>query len=125
MTRSHPLVRASFAVVALAASAVAASAPGIARSNYDGSWSVSIVTEQGDCDRGYRYPIGINNGVLYNAGDVGFDISGKVANNGAITVRLAYGDKSATGTGRMSASFGQGSWHGGTCAGTWTAERRG
>jgi hypothetical protein len=126
MTRSHTLVRrAFFAVAALAVTTVAASAPGIAKSNYDGSWSVSIVTEKGDCDRGYRYPIGINNGVLFNAGDTSFDISGKVANNGAITVRVAYGDKSATGTGRMSPSFGQGSWSGGSCTGTWTAERRG
>ena len=46
---------------------------------YDGLWSVSIVTEKGDCDRGYRYPIRISNGQLANAGDTAFTISGKVA----------------------------------------------
>lgn len=125
MTRSLSLIRASFAVAALAVATTAASAPGVAKTNFDGSWSVSIVTEKGECDRGYRYPIAINNGTLVNAGDTAFDISGKVANNGAITVRLAYGDKSATGTGRMSPTYGQGSWTGGSCAGTWTAERKG
>lgn len=125
MIRSSTLVRTSLAIAAVAAATVAISAPSVARSTYDGQWSVSIVTEKGDCDRGYRYPIGINNGVLFNAGDTSFDISGKVANNGAVVVRVAYGDKSATGTGKMSPTFGQGSWAGGSCAGTWTAERRG
>ena len=126
MTRSHTLVRRSvFAVAAMAAMTVALNAPGFARGSYDGTWSVSVVTEKGDCDRGYRYPIGINNGVLFNAGDTGFDISGRVATNGAIIVHLSYGDKSATGSGRLSPTFGQGSWQGGSCAGSWTAERRG
>ncbi len=42
---------------------------------YDGLWSVSIVTEKGDCDRGYRYPIRITRGVLSNAGDTVFAIT--------------------------------------------------
>jgi hypothetical protein len=126
MTRSYTLARrVSLAIAALAVTTVAASAPGIAKSNYDGAWSVSIVTEKGDCDRGYRYPIAINNGTLINAGNTSFDISGKVANNGAVIVRVAYGDKAATGSGKMSPTYGQGSWSGGSCAGTWTAERRG
>ena len=37
--------------------------------NYDGLWSVLIVTEKGDCDRGYRYPIRITLGTLSNGGD--------------------------------------------------------
>ena len=126
MIRSRTLVRRAFLVAAaLTVTTVAASAPGVAKSNYDGQWSVSIVTEKGDCDRGYRYPIGINNGVLFNAGDTSFDISGKVANNGAVVVKVAHGDKAATGTGKMSQTYGQGSWSGGACAGSWTAERRG
>ena len=126
MIRSHKLFRRGTVVLFAAATVatLAASAPSVARGNYDGTWSVSIVTEKGECDRGYRYPIGINNGVLFNAGDTGFDISGKVAANGAVAVRIAYGDKSATGTGRLSGNIGMGSWSGGSCAGSWTAERR-
>ena len=43
-----------FAVIADAA-LQARSAP-----NYDGLWSVVIVTEEGACDRAYRYPIRIS-----------------------------------------------------------------
>ena len=56
---------------------------------YDGLWSVSIVTEKGDCDRGYRYPIRISNGSLANAGDTAFIITGKVAPTGAIIVTVS------------------------------------
>jgi hypothetical protein len=90
---------------------------------FDGVWSVSIVTERGDCDRGYRYPIRINKGVLSNAGDTDFDISGQVGERGAITVRVSRGSKSASGTGRLSGNIGGGSWSGGECSGSWTAER--
>jgi hypothetical protein len=91
---------------------------------YDGLWSVSIVTEKGDCDRGYRYPIRITNGVLANAGSVNITIAGKVQPTGAITVLVSAAGKSANGTGRLSGDIGEGRWSGGECSGTWTAERR-
>jgi hypothetical protein len=92
---------------------------------YDGLWSVSIVTEKGDCDRGYRYPIRISNGQLANAGDTNFNISGKVGDTGSVTVTVAAAGKSATGSGRLTADAGGGHWTGGACSGSWTAERRG
>ena len=116
------------AVCALvAASAIFAPSAGFAASQprYDGMWSVSIVTEKGACDRGYRYPIRISNGALVNAGDVPVTISGKVAATGAITVTVSHGSSSANGSGRLAGSIGEGSWSGGECSGTWTAERRG
>jgi hypothetical protein len=61
---------------------------------YDGMWSVSIVTQKGDCDRGYRYPIRIANGTVVNGGSDPFTISGKVAPSGAITVTVSSGSKS-------------------------------
>jgi hypothetical protein len=92
---------------------------------YDGLWSVSIVTEKGDCDRGYRYPIRIANGVLENAGSVGFTIGGKVTRSGAVTVTVSHGNSSAIGSGRLAGDSGAGYWQGGSCSGTWSAERRG
>jgi hypothetical protein len=92
---------------------------------FDGLWSVSIVTEKGDCDRGYRYPIRITNGQLVNAGDTAFAISGKVGQTGAITVMVAAAGKSATGSGQLAGNAGGGHWTGGACSGSWTAERRG
>ena len=75
---------------------VAASAPVQATGNFDGKWSVVIVTEKGDCDRAYRYPIDIKNATLINAGNASFDISGKVEGNGAVAVKISYGQKSAS-----------------------------
>jgi len=90
---------------------------------FDGLWSVSIVTEKGSCDRGYRYPIRIAKGSLSNAGATGFVISGKVSDSGSITVRVSHGDKSASGAGRLSGRTGGGRWSAGSCSGVWTAER--
>jgi hypothetical protein len=92
---------------------------------YDGLWSVSIVTEKGDCDRGYRYPIRITRGVLSNGGDTGFTIAGNVGPTGVIRVTVSHGSASATGVGRLAGNMGSGSWIGGSCLGTWSAERRG
>jgi hypothetical protein len=112
-----------FALVAASVSLTATST--FAVPSYDGLWSVSIVTERGDCDPGYRYPIRISNGQLANAGDTAFMITGKVVPTGAITVTVSAAGKSATGSGRLAGDMGGGSWIGGSCSGSWTAERRG
>jgi hypothetical protein len=112
--------------LALSFAAIASAAfPATSAPSYDGLWSVVIVTEKGTCDRAYRYPIRISNGSLVNAGNDAFVITGKVGGNGAVTVTVSHGDKSATGSGRLSRDAGAGSWRGGDCAGTWEAERRG
>jgi len=118
-------LRTSALFVFIAASASVAATGTFALPAYDGLWSVSIVTEKGDCDRGYRYPIRISNGVLVNAGNVAaIDINGKVQQTGAITVTVSGGGKSATGSGRLAGNIGEGHWSGGECSGSWTAERR-
>ena len=110
---------------ALVAASTFTSTSSFAAPRYDGLWSVSIVTEKGDCDAGYRYPIRISNGQLANAGDTAFSISGKVAPTGSIIVTVAAAGKSATGQGRLAGDMGGGHWTGGACFGSWTAERRG
>ena len=129
------LVAASVAFTASAGFAAPAATPTAATStattststapHYDGLWSVSIVTEKGACDRGYRYPIRITNGTVLNAGDTVVTITGKVAPAGTVTVKVSHGGSSATGSGRLAGGIGEGSWSGGDCSGTWTAERRG
>jgi len=116
--------RAALCAVLAVTAGLAAAATSTAAPSYDGLWSVSIVTEKGDCDRGYRYPIRISNGVLANGGATGFTIAGKVAPTGAITVMVSNGDKSAIGAGRLAGDTGVGYWHAGSCSGTWSAERR-
>jgi len=116
------------ALTLLAASAVPAAPAPIAagKANFDGNWSVLIVTEKGTCDRAYRYPVRISNGAVGYAGAASFNVSGQVGANGAVTVTVSRGSQSATGTGRMSSSDGTGRWatSGGECSGTWSAERR-
>ena len=104
----------------------ASTAPSAGKPNFDGAWSVLIVTEKGTCDRAYRYPIKIENGTVDYAGSASFTVTGKVGANGAVTVTVARGNQSASGTGRMSLSDGSGRWQtaGGECSGTWSAERR-
>jgi hypothetical protein len=121
---SKCVTRHAFAAL-LAGAASLMATTSYAGPRYDGLWSVLVVTEKGDCDRGYRYPIRIENGKLVNAGDNAFTISGAVAPTGAITVTVSAGSKSATGLGRLDDNEGGGQWTGGSCSGSWTAERRG
>jgi hypothetical protein len=121
--RNRASRRVVFALVA--ATATLATTASFAEPRYDGLWSVLVMTEKGDCDPGYRYPIRIANGQLVNAGDNAFTISGKVAQTGAITVTVSAAGKSAIGLGKLAGDLGGGSWTGGACSGSWTAERRG
>jgi hypothetical protein len=100
--------------------------PAEAVPSYDGLWSVVIITRAGICDPSYRYPIRISNGNVINAGKSAVHISGRVGKNGAVVVNVSAGDKRATGTGRLAATSGGGSWSGGNgiCSGVWQAERR-
>jgi hypothetical protein len=115
---------ATCALLTVTASFAASATSNAAVPRYDGVWSVSIVTEKGDCDRGYRYPIRISKGLLANGGSDPFTISGKVSSSGAIVVTVSAGNRSATGLGRLSGNAGGGHWQGGACSGTWSAERR-
>lgn len=130
MTYSRTLTRTRglLVVAALAtAAAVPALSPAQAAPSYDGVWSVVIITKEGICDPSYRYPVRITNGTLGNAGTATVRVSGKVGKNGAVTVNVSNGDKTATGTGRLAGKLGTGSWSGGNgaCTGVWQAERRG
>jgi hypothetical protein len=121
----HAIAAAIAVAGTILASAIIGSTASLALPRYDGLWSVSIVTEKGDCDPGYRYPVRISNGTLANAGDSMFTVTGRVGGTGAITVTVSAGGRSATGSGRLAGNMGVGSWTGGSCSGSWTAERRG
>jgi uncharacterized membrane protein YgcG len=95
-----------------------------AKTNFDGNWSVVIITEKGTCDRSYRYPVRITDGTVGYAGEASFKVSGRVNANGAVTVTVSRGDQHASGSGKLSGTSGGGSWSGGDCSGTWQAERR-
>jgi hypothetical protein len=127
MTKSQnrTVSRATLALIAFSlAGALGAAAPATATPNYDGLWSVTIMTQKGNCDASYRYPVRISNGAVQNDGPSLINVSGKVGGNGAVTVLVSAGDKSANGTGKLSGKVGGGVWAGNSCAGRWEAERR-
>ena len=112
----------------LAFTAAFAPEPAAARTNYDGNWSVLIVTNSGPCDRAYRYGLSIRNGRVFYEGSAAVNVDGRVAPNGRVQVRVWGGSQSASGTGRLTSTYGSGMWQGAgsasSCAGSWTAERR-
>lgn len=108
------------AIVSLPADTLAA-----APNAYDGEWSVVIYTLRGDCDRALRYSVRIVGGRVVSE-DPSYQASGAVGARGAIRVTVAQGDRSASGSGRLTRDAGRGQWRTSTgqCAGQWTAERR-
>lgn len=108
--------------------AIAANPSSAHAAGYDGSWSVLIITEKGDCDRAYRYGVKVANGRVSYSGDASVDMNGTVSRSGAVKVSIRLGGKGANGTGRLSANAGTGTWRGAaansTCGGRWEAERR-
>ena len=94
---------------------------------HDGNWSVLIITEKGGCDPAYRYAVNVAGGRVRYVGDASIGLSGTVADSGLVKVNIRHGDQGATGSGRLSAHSGAGTWKGvganGACAGRWEAER--
>lgn len=116
------------AVAMLASTLSAGARMPSAQMNFDGSWSVLIITDYGSCDRAYRYGVRISNGRVSYDGNSSVDIFGQVSPRGQVSVQVRQGDQQATGTGRLSQTSGGGRWSGNSpnqqCAGHWIAERR-
>lgn len=117
-----------FAVSAISTVAVAALAPtgAFAMRAFDGSWMVQITTSRGTCSSGVGFSVEVREGVVSAAGIV--DVQGNVAANGVTRVRIASGDQSASGSGRLGGNSGSGTWRGvgseGACSGSWSASRQ-
>jgi hypothetical protein len=96
--------------------------------NFDGRWSVVIITDSGACDRAYRYGVRISGGRIYYEGDSAAVINGQVDARGNVVVNLRYGQSGASGSGHLTESDGEGRWQGAStsssCSGRWEAERR-
>jgi BA14K-like protein len=107
----------------------AASSPALARSKYDGDWSVLIATHRGACEPALRYGVQIADGaVIADAGEAA-TVKGRVSLAGAIRVAVRSGNAWAIGSGHLGRNSGGGVWSGegtsGACSGTWVARRRG
>jgi hypothetical protein len=122
---SHSLrvvtMTAALAISAISAATSASAAP------FDGSWSVLVVTRSGTCDPTFRTSVSISNGVVSGQGAA--SVSGRVSNNGSVSVHVSSGGSAASGSGRLRGNSGGGSWSGhgsqGRCSGSWSAARGG
>jgi hypothetical protein len=96
--------------------------------DFDGLWSVAIVTRDGTCDPSYRYPARVVWGRVVQADDdFIYQMYGAVNSRGATSVTVSRGGQNAAGYGGLSRSQG-GGWRrsaGGQCSGIWTTFRRG
>ena len=114
---------------ALTAGCLTIAAPAVARTAYDGDWSVVITTSGGGCPSGLRYGVQIINGAVSNPASGEAQVRGRVSPKGAVTVAVQAGGQWARGSGRLNLARGGGVWRGqgtaGFCQGTWMAERRG
>jgi hypothetical protein len=114
-----------FTAMAAAAALVAAIPSAAPAANYDGAWSVTIITQAGNCPSSLRYGVRVARGRVYGD-DQSYQVNGTVAANGATRVMVSEKGQSASGTGRLSGNTGAGRWRTSTgeCSGQWTAERR-
>ena len=92
---------------------------------YDGSWSLSIVTQRGGCDPSYNFQVRVTNGIVSHANLV--RLRGRVSSGGVARVSVSVMDKHASGSGKLSRTSGRGRWSGYSggdrCSGYWTAQR--
>lgn len=111
----------------IAAIAAMMALPGAAHAaSFDGPWSVTIMTQAGNCDAAYAFPMQIAGGRVIASG--GTAMSGRVSGGGAVNVAIAQGGSSGRASGRLSAFSGSGRWSGvlagAKCSGRWEAMRQ-
>jgi hypothetical protein len=106
-----------------------ASGPAAALANeFDGDWTVQILTERGTCDRSSSYNVVVLDGVIHYTTVTSLSMHGTVTPHGAVTVNLTHHEERASGSGHLLSHSGGGAWHGvgkdGACSGRWEAHRR-
>jgi hypothetical protein len=93
---------------------------------FDGPWSVTIVTQAGNCDAAYAFPMQVQGGRVIASG--GTAMQGRVSGGGAVNVSIAQGASNGRASGRLSATSGSGRWSGllagSKCSGRWEATRQ-
>jgi type 1 fimbria pilin len=115
-------IRTSFVASALAiTAAVAAAAPAIAQTPYDGFWQVTIVTKAGSCEPSTHSTLTVTDGKISAAGA---DVSGSIGREGLVRVSIG----GAYANGQLSGNSGSGKWNGASggvpCSGRWQASRQ-
>ncbi len=109
---------------ALAAAVLLAGSP-VRAASFDGPWTVIIVTQSGNCDAAYSFPLQVSGGRIVSAG--GATINGRISGSGAVNVAISSGGSSGRASGRLAGYSGSGRWsgilNGARCSGRWEAHR--
>ena len=121
---SAPLAAAILAAVFMSG---AAEAP---TGKFDGRWSVEVITEKGECDKAYRWPVVVEGGRARYGGPENFNVSGSISSNGSVSGVISRGQDRANVRGRLATNgWGSGTWTASassrSCSGRWNAEKRG
>ena len=104
----------------LAVSGAAARAGG----NYDGRWSVELVTMTGDCDRSLSWEVGVRSGRISESGAFG-QAAGVVDSQGRVRLQVVNGADRMSASGKLKGQSGSGAWTAPSraCSGRWRATR--
>jgi hypothetical protein len=96
--------------------------------DFDGNWTVRVITERGKCDATSSYDVHVANGRVLYTSYTSLSMYGTVSPDGAVRVVIRHFDDGANGSGRLSKRSGRGAWRGvgkdGPCSGRWEARRQ-
>ena len=120
------MLKQALAILTLAAGPLAASTPALAEApDFNGTWTVQLVTETGVCS-GSSYTVAVQDGQvrLASAGG-GASITGQIGADGSVGLSVRQGPASGSASGRLRSSSGSGTWKASSlCSGRWAAQRR-
>ena len=96
--------------------------------DYDGNWTVLVITERGKCDRTSSYQVRVAHGKVIYTSYNSVSMAGTVSSDGTVRVTIRHFDDGANGSGRLTKRSGAGGWRGvgknGPCSGRWEARRQ-
>ena len=120
------MLKQALAILTLAAGPLAASTPALAEApDFNGTWTVQLVTETGVCS-GSSYTVAIQDGQVRLASAGGSaSITGQIGADGSVGLSVRQGPASGSASGRLRSSSGSGTWKAAAlCSGRWVAQRR-
>jgi hypothetical protein len=92
--------------------------------DFNGRWTVRLVTDSGVCDQSYNTVLSVQNGHVSGGG--GASVSGAVSSGGSVSLGIRKGVASGTASGQLRGNAGAGTWQAaGMCSGRWTARKSG
>ena len=120
------MLKQALAILTLAAGPLAASTPALAEApDFNGTWTVQLVTETGVCS-GSSYTVAVQDGQVRLASTGGSaSITGQISADGSVGLSVRQGPASGSASGRLRSSSGSGTWKASSlCSGRWAAQRR-